>query len=288
MLKFNSDACMAQQLPLVGVTVSQFEGFMPSALIRGLKLLGMDFVELNKSIFPEIDRVVHNLGSMTTAFHLPLVVEDGWDFSCLDYKNDIEAMIRVLRDYRDKLHLQHVVCHPPEPENGGTPLNSSLEFLFENLNALGIPVQLENVPTWHPDDFLKLYWQAEKALGSLLAGMCFDAPHYFVDGFDPIEQYKTVQDIVGCIHLSDCLEGRDEHIPFKSGGALPVNEFLSTVSNSNFTGTITLEIRPHSLKELDAYIESYMLTLQHVNYKKYLKARLRLFALRPLINRFAA
>jgi sugar phosphate isomerase/epimerase len=276
------------QLAHVGVTVSQYEGFMPSSLIRGVKLLGMDFVELNKSIFPEMDRVVRNLGSMSTAFHLPLVVEDGWDFSCLDYKNEIDEMIDMLQTYRSKLHLRHVVCHPPEPEQGPTHLNSSLDFLFENLNKLGVPVQLENVPTWHPDDYLKLYWQAEKALGPLLAGMCFDAPHYFVDGFDPIEQYKTFQDIVGCIHLSDCVEGKDEHIPFKSGGALPVNEFLSTVAASNFSGTITLEIRPHSLKELDSYIESYMTTLQYVNYKKYLKTRLRLFALRPLINRFAA
>lgn len=261
---------------------------MPSTLIRGLKLLGMEFVELNKSIFPEIDRVVKNLGSMITAFHLPLVAEDGWDFSCLDYKNDINHMIDTLQRYRDDLHVQHVVCHPPEPNHADTALKSSIDFLFENLKKLGLPVMLENVPTFHPDDYLKTYWHAEKELGSLLAGMCFDAPHYFIDGHDPIEQYKTFQNIAGCIHLSDCLEGKDEHIPFKSGGVLPVNEFLSTVRNSNFSGTITLEIRPHSLKELDAYIESYMTTLQHVNYKKYLKTRLRLFALKPIINRFAA
>lgn len=275
-------------IPFVGVTVSQYEGFMPSTLIRGLKLLGMDFVELNKSIFPEIDRVTHNLGSMVTAFHLPLVVEDGWDFSCLDYKKEINDMIDMLHAYRDKLHLRHVVCHPPEPEKGGSHLNSSPDFLFENLKKLDVPVQLENVPSCHPDTFLQLYWQAEKTLGPLLAGMCFDAPHYFVDGFDPVEQFKTFQDIVGCIHLSDCMEGKDEHIPFNSGGVLPVNDFLATVAGSTFRGTITLEIRPHSLKELDSYIESYMTTLQHFNYKKYLKTRLRLFALRPLINRFAA
>jgi sugar phosphate isomerase/epimerase len=279
---------MAYQVPYVGVTVSQFEGFMPSALIRGLKMLGMDFVELNKSIFPEIDRVVDNLGSMITAFHLPLVVENGWDFSCYDYIDDIDNMIGTLQKYRDKLRLQHVVCHPPEPESSSQPLNSSLDFLFENLQKLDIPVQLENVPNKHPDDFLKLYWQTEKALGPLLAGMCFDAPHYYVDGFDPLEQYRTFQDIVGCIHLSDCLEGQDVHLPFKSGGTLPVTDFLTAVQHSEFGGYITLEIKPHSLKELDAYIDSYVTTLKHVNYKKYLKTRLRLFALKPLINRFAA
>jgi len=279
---------MSQQGSYVGVTVSKFEGFMPSTLIKGLKLLGMDFIEINQSILPEIDRVTRNLGSMITAFHLPLVSEHGWDFSCLHYKKEINDMISILRRYREKLRIQHVVCHPPEPEKSDNKLDSSIDFLFENLLKLDIPVQLENVPSLHPDDFLKIYWQTEKVLGKLLAGMCFDAPHYFVDGYDPVCQFQTLLDIVGCIHLSDCLEGQDVHMPFKCGGTLPVNEFLSTVHESNFRGTITLEIKPHSLKELGAYIDSYMTTLQHVNYKKYLRTKLRIFALRPLINRFAA
>ena len=235
---------MPQQGSYVGVTVSQFEGFMPSFLIKGLKLLGIDFIELNSSIFPEIDRVGESLGSTLTAFHLPLVLESGWDFSCLDYKDEINKMIQTLSAYRDKLNIQHVVCHPPEPENSDITLNASLDFLFENLQKLAIPVQLENVPGLHPDQFLELYWRAEKALGSLLAGMCFDAPHYFVDGYDPIDLFQTFRNIIGCVHLSDCVEGKDNHLPFKSGGELPVNEFLSTLQNSNFGGFVTLEIKP--------------------------------------------
>ncbi|MBN1478683.1 sugar phosphate isomerase/epimerase [candidate division KSB1 bacterium] len=279
---------MPQHCPYVGVTVAQFQGFMPSTLIRGLKLLGIDFVELNKSILPEIDRVADSLGSIITAFHLPLIAENGWDFSCLDYKNEIDSMIDTLQRYRDKLHLHHVVCHPPEPDKQSEKLRFSLEFLFENLQKLNIPVHLENVPALHPDEFLKIYWQAEQSLNTKLAGMCFDAPHYFVDGHDPVELFKTFRDITTSVHLSDCHEAEDVHLPFNCGGSLPVNEFLSTLRESGFCGFITLEIKPHSLKELDAYIDSYMTTLQHMNYKKYLKTKLRLFALRPLINRFAA
>ncbi len=279
---------MTQRAPYVGVTVSKFEGYMPSTLIRGLKLLGLDFIEVNMSLFPEIDQVAARLGNMITSFHLPLIGEEGWDLSCLDYKDEIEATINTLKAYKDKLHIQYVVCHPPEPGEASRPLNSSIEFLFENLKKLHMPVHLENVPSINPDEFLGIYWQAEKALGKQLSGICFDAPHFFITGHDPIEQYKTFNDSISSIHLSDCLPDKDEHIPFNSGGALPVHEFLQTVHDANFSNYIILEIRPQSLKELDSYINSYLTTLQYVNTKKYLTSKLRIMALRPLIKRFAA
>jgi sugar phosphate isomerase/epimerase len=279
---------MSQRIPYVGVTVSKFQEYMPSFLIRGLKLLGMDFVEINQSILPEIDRFADNIGSLITAFHLPLISEHGWDFSCLDYKKEIDEMISTLHHYKTKLRIHHVVCHPPEAAKAGVQLDSSIEFLLANLLKLNIPVYLENVPTLDPDDFLKIYWRSEKVLGAILAGMCFDAPHYFVDGHDPVDQFRIFRDIVGCVHLSDCLVGKDLHMPFNCGGALPINEFLSTLKDNSFGGYITLELKPHSLKELGAYIDSYTTTLQHLNYKKYLTTKLRIIALRPLINRFAA
>ncbi|MBN1561954.1 sugar phosphate isomerase/epimerase [candidate division KSB1 bacterium] len=279
---------MSQRVPYVGVTVAKFQKFMPSFLIRGLKLLGMDFIEINQSILPEIDRFAENIGSLITAFHLPLVSENGWDFSCPDYKKEIDEMISTLQLYKTKLRIHHVICHPPEAEKAGIQLNSSIEFLLENLQKLAMPVYLENVPALNPDDFLQFYWRSEKELGATLAGMCFDAPHYFVDGHDPVDQFRTFRDIVGCVHLSDCLVGDDLHRPFNCGGAMPINEFLSTLRDNNFGGFITLELKPHSMKELGVYIDSYMMTLQHLNYKKYLTTKLRIFALRPLINRFAA
>ncbi|MBN1464659.1 sugar phosphate isomerase/epimerase [candidate division KSB1 bacterium] len=279
---------MAQRIPYVGVTVAKFQNYMPSFLIKGLKLLGMDFIEINQSILPEIDRFANSLGSLITAFHLPLVSENGWDFSCLDYKVEIDDMIATLRHYKKKLRIQHVISHPPEPEKSANQVDSSFEFLFENLQKLGLPVYLENVTSLDPKAFLNIYWRSKRALGTLLAGMCFDAPHYFVDGHDPIAQYLTFRDLVGCVHLSDCLVGKDAHLPFNSGGALPINEFLATLRNNNFGGYITLELKPQSLNDLEAYIDSYMKTLQFLNYKKHLTTKLRILALRPLINRFAA
>lgn len=279
---------MSQQVSRVGVTVSKFQGMMPSELLRGLRLLGIEFIEINRDIFEEIDAVANNLGAMRTAFHLPLIAEDGWDFSCLDYRDDITTTIQTINQYKEKLRIQHVVSHPPEPALLSDPQRSSINFLYDNLAKLNVPVYLENVPGMVPDEFLSLYWSSHKALGPQLAGMCFDAPHFFVTGHNPIETFTSFADHVGCIHLSDCLHDKDVHLPFNSGGELPVNEFLQTLEAHRFNGYVTLEIKPKSLQDIDAYIESYVTTLRHVNYKKYLKTKLRLFALRPILNRFAA
>ena len=197
-------------------------------------------------------------------------------------------MIETLNANKDTLHIQHVVCHPPEAEEAEKQVDSSLDLLFENLGKLDIPIHLENVPSITPDQFDKIYKSAQNILGSRLSGVCFDAPHFYIRGHDPIKQFQKLNGRVSSIHLSDCLIDQDVHMPFKSGGSLPVHDFLQAVDSSDFHSFITLEIRPHSLKELDSYIYSYLTTLKYVNRKKYLTSKLRIFVLRPLIKRFMA
>ncbi|MDZ7370970.1 MAG: hypothetical protein ONB12_07370, partial [candidate division KSB1 bacterium] len=55
---------------------------------------------------------------------------------------------------------------------------------------------------------------------------------------------------------------------------------------ANFRGSITLEITPPSFDNIEPYIESYLTVLRYLDYPLYLKKRMRLFALRPLIQRF--
>ena len=114
--------------------------------------------------------------------------------------------------------------------------------------------------------------------------MCFDAPHFYITGHDPIEQYKKFSSQVGCVHLSDCHTNDDKHIPFNTGGTFPVDRFLNTLKN-NFSGYLTLEIKPESLLDLEAFIESYLKTLQFLQKGKSIRSRLRWFLLKPLIRR---
>ena len=275
-----------QTTPLVGAAVSPFEGIGPANFIRGLRLLGVDFVEINRSAFAEIDRIADNLGPMLSAFHLPLVFEDGWDFSSLAHRAEIDDTIERLNAVATKLKIRHVVSHPPECAVSADPTHSSLDFLLTNLKRLNLPVYLENIPETAEDEFERMYRIAQKKLGPQLAGMCFDAPHYYISGHNPIVQFHRHRRRIGCIHLSDCVRDDDGHLPFHSGGTLPVESFLQTVADTGFSGLITLEVKPPSLNQLDSYIETFLTTLQFVDYGKYLKKRLRLFALKPLINRF--
>ena len=274
--------------PSVGVTVTKYEGVMPSSLIRRLRLIGMDFVEFNSSIFPEIDKVVENIGSLKTAFHLPIVTDEGWDFSCAKFQKDIDAATTLLNRYKEALNIQHLICHPPEAGANSQKLESSLGTLKENLSRLEIPIHLENVPSIGPAEFDQIYKELDDSLADKLLGICFDAPHFFIKGIDPISQFKKLNGRITSIHLSDCVDDRDEHIPFNSGGTLPVKDFLQAVRETNFNRFITLEIRPVSLDDIKSYINSYLTTLQYVNPKKYRTSRLRIFALRPLLKRFVA
>ena len=269
---------------LIGVTLDHFDGFTPSMLLGGLKILGIEFVEISHTIFSEVDNFSEKLGNIKTGFHLPIVHETGWDISCTEHENEINDLIKKLNQYKEKLHIQHIICHPPEKNNVDISIKTSKEFLLNNLKRLNIPVYLENTPHYNPEKFTQFYLEAKRKLGSRISGICYDAPHFFISGYDPVEQYQKMVKEIGCVHLSDCKKDKDVHLPF-NGGILPLHNILKKIRNSKFKGYVTLEILPHSLKDIDAYINSYLKTLYFLNFKKYIFTKLRLFFLRPLIKK---
>ena len=102
------------------------------------------------------------MNGMRASFHLPLIFDDGWDFSCLDFADKINETIANINQYKDQLHLNHVVSHPPEPELMDSSVSTSIDFLFENLKKIQLPVYLENVPTTSPDEIHALLQKAKK------------------------------------------------------------------------------------------------------------------------------
>lgn len=276
---------MAKRHALIGVTLDKFNGFTPSMLISGLDILGMKFVEITMTVLDELDTFPHKLGHFETAFHLPLVHEIGWDLSCIEHSEKINQLIETLNKNREQLKIHHVICHPPECVNKNNHIPAAQEFLFANLIKLKIPVYLENTPEYTPESFLQFYGQAKQQLGAKIAGICYDAAHFYITGFDPVRQFFALAPEIGCIHLSDCEAKRDTHLPFGSG-QLPVTDILKAARKAGFKGYVTLEILPHSMHDLDAYIRSYLTTLYYLDYKKYLYTRMRIFFLRPLINKF--
>ena len=266
--------------PRIGFAVNHFQGLPPARIIDALRLIGVEFVEINSAILPEWPSLIPALKNLTAAVHLPLVHEDGWDFSCADQADRIEAMIALINEQHEALRLRHAISHPPEGENA--PLDDTLvEYMFENLKRLEIPIYLENVPHMRVEVFQRIYQTGQRIMGEKLAGLCWDAPHYHVTGYDAITQFERDREKIGCIHLSDCYPDDDVHLPFDAGGSLYIDDILDMLHENKFKGFITLEIKPKSIEELDAFIHSYLKTLKYLDKPKYRRTRLALSLVRP-------
>jgi sugar phosphate isomerase/epimerase len=265
--------------PLIGFTVDYFNGLVPSVIIEAMKFIGVDFIEINSSIFNDIEKSLKSFTHLKTAFHLPYDSN-----SQLDKKtSNTQLLIENILKYKEQLNIQHFVCHPVEtPEEA--ELESASHTLFQNLLKLGRPVYFENTLSVNPDIFEQFQQNAKKALGPLFGGQCWDAAHYLVAGYDPIKRYHLNKHQIGPIHLSDCYPDKDEHLPFSDKGSLPIADIIYMLKNDKFNGTITLELIPNSRSDLELYLSSYMMLLKELNYSKYLSTKARLFFLKPFIN----
>ncbi|HQG46639.1 MAG TPA: TIM barrel protein, partial [bacterium] len=232
-----------------------------------------------------LEQVLSQLRTIRTAFHLPIIEEDGWDFSCRDRQKQIDATIALLQQHHHRLGLTQFIAHPPEPCPPAGDPGASLDTLFNNVARLPLPLYFENVAGQSPEslrDFLQL---ARARLGEHYAGMCYDAAHFQISGLDPVEQFLAFREEIGAVHLSDCVGREDSHLPFNSGGNLPILPLLRAMHRSGYDGSITLEIRPRPDGDLAAYIRSYLLLLQHFAPARYLGARLRFLAAASLIRK---
>lgn len=269
---------------LIGFTVERYENWNPADIISAMKKLGVNFIELNRRVFAELPAVLPQLKGMHSAFHLPIVDDDGWDFSCVDFQTQIDETIAILNRHHRDMGLQHIISHPSEAKFASKPIDSSEEMLFSALSRLQIPVYFENIANYSPQEFRAFYERAKAYLGDRCAGMCYDAAHFQVSGHDPVDQFHTFRDIIRCAHLSDCRGDEDAHLPFGAGGDMPIGRLLQAMQRSEYSGPITLEIRPPSSGELRAYIRSYMTLLRQLDPARYHQARLRLVLLRPLLS----
>lgn len=249
-----------------------------------MKMIGINFVELNVRALADTKAVSRKMNGMVSSFHLPIVNDDGWDFSCLDFTEEIDETIRKINQNKHRLNMQHVVSHPPEQPVSHQRLRTCIDFLFKNLRRLDLPVYLENVPGYGPQDIIEMLERAKKVLGGQAAGICFDAPHFLISGYDVVEQYKALKPHIGCLHLSDCFAHKDAHLPFNTTGVMPIDRLLKELKNQGFSGYITLEIRPRSLRELDAYIKSYLISLKYLNFFKFGLTWIRAKTLSPFLR----
>ena len=271
----------------IGFTVQHYKGLPPSMIVAWMRSIGVKFIEININTLSDLSALLPKIKTIKTAFHLPLIHEQGWDLSTLRSQDKIDRLLETLIKNRNALNIQHVICHPPEPHEMGHSQPVSFDLLVENLLKLGIPVYFENVPSIDQEQFTELYHKASARLGSLLKGICYDASHYLISGIDPLRAYENHVHHIKAVHLSDCTEKTDAHLPFGQG-ILPVDDILDLMQKSHFKGYITLEIKPKSLYDLGDYLNSYLKTIKTFNLWQYWITRLRILILSPILRRLLA
>ncbi|MCG3119835.1 MAG: hypothetical protein ALAOOOJD_02372 [bacterium] len=245
----------------IGLTISGFDGKRPGEILTLVRNFGVRFVELNPLVMTDVSGILPQTDEIATGFHLPLFNEHGFDFSTLGAKEKIDDTIDFINRYRHQLNLLYCVAHPPESVKGDEVIDEALEFLIDNLQRLEVPVLLENTEHWPEREFDKLGEIIHGSLKKKLAGFCFDPAHAYLRGEDIFQRFSAIAPKVRCIHLSDCLQGKDAHLPLGQG-ELPVTRFLHHVAKHHYDGIINLEIVPKSLAEARAVVKSYLAVLR--------------------------
>lgn len=269
----------------VGLTVQKYQGMDTSFILHLAKRFGLEFVELTQDIFDELDSVKKLVRRIKVGFHLPIICENGWDFSCVSEVPKIEILVNQLNQHAHSLNIKYFLSHPPEPKETKVPLVTSEELLFANLKRLPTHIFIENVPSWTPDEFEAFYRRAKKALGKQLSGICLDAPHYFITGEDPLKFIRYWNKQIKLVHLSDCIEGHDLHLPFGSGGNLPIDAILDTLKSINYNQYINLELLPKTFNDLPYVIYSYLKVLKKFRPAKYYRSKFIVSILLPFLRR---
>lgn len=270
---------------LVGLTIDRFKGISPSVFLIIVRKLGVEFIEITNSVFDDLPDFIENLGIIKTGFHLPNHHDAGFDFSSKERDSEIKKLIHLINRHHEELHIQYCLSHPPESQRSGRSEAEMIRYLLDNLKLLEPPIILENVQGWNQTKFEQFYLQAKDFLGAQLVGQCFDAPHYFLQGEDPIEFLKNTNGEIQFIHLSDCRKGYDAHLPFGLSGELPIDEILDTLKQQDFKGFINLELLPRKIADIKPLINSYLKVVGIFDRVKYFKTKIRLFLYIPVLKK---
>lgn len=143
-----------------------------------------------------------------------------------------------------------VVVHPPYRWQSAyaTWLDTELEPFIADSE---ISISMENMfPVWMRGRGLQFHRIIQPADLARFPNVTLDTSHLAVAGVDIIEAYRAIKDRLAHIHLSNNLgHGRDSHAPLDTG-VLPIVAFLRTLKDTEYAGSIALEmdIRDHASK----------------------------------------
>jgi len=138
-----------------------------------------------------------------------------------------------------------VPAHPPPP---GRPIQRWSQGPLREARGAGVPVAVENMPKGSARIFSvgrKSCYLPEHLAD--IGDVTLDTSHVGASGIDLMRTFEKLEDQIHHVHLSDSnLTGRDEHrLPGR--GKLPLKEFLADLGDSDYPGTVSLELKPWPL-----------------------------------------
>ncbi|MFW9990732.1 MAG: sugar phosphate isomerase/epimerase family protein [Candidatus Odinarchaeota archaeon] len=238
-----------------GLTIQRIGSIRPSDWLRIAKALELEHLEFDLTVFDDIDNVLEVGRTGQTAIHSPYIEDYGIDLST--DKPAVRSFIDNVNEYRKVMNIKYVVVHPPNDPDG------SLEMFLNNLNALNSFILLENMPWQSWKDFEAIFSVVRDYKANNI-GFCFDIPHSFVTHGEnflelPINLLEMVKSYDGYIHISGGLKNADTHLPLVTDGDIPFNRVRSFLKS--FKGSVTMELKPRNIEEIDKIIQSYKIML---------------------------
>ncbi len=251
---------------LFGFTSAPWKRLTIYSVIRIWKWLGIPFTETTVHLFDNVEKASHILGNCPIGLHLPNKGNAGYDFSCEEKKLEIIELINSINNNREHFNLLYAVFHLPETDC------SNYNFFLQNLKRIKLPLVLENTAAVCIEKFSAEYHNLKQHLGSQLFGLCLDIPHAML-GWDQWESFFcSYKNEIKVIHLSDFSGSRDSHLPFGCGGRVDLKGILSTLKNAQFDGIVNYEINPERLRQIQAVMNTYLITCRFFDFQLHIKA----------------
>ena len=247
-----------------GLTIQSIMGFSPSNLVKIGSAVKLQHIEFDLSVFTDISNVINQLETEQTAIHAPYMEDYKLDLSSRNPA--IDDFINNVNQWKSDLNVIGVVVHPPIDAGG------NLDLFYDRLEKIPLPL-LENMPYQSWNDFMEFFDTTKSNVNNKL-GMCFDIPHSFIaNGNKFLDLPKEVLDHIksknGYIHISGGIRDEDTHYPLLTEGDMPFSEVKEFFKEIAFRGTVTMELAPRSIQDIEKILRSYVMMLSVANRRKH-------------------
>ena len=239
-----------------GLTIQAIGDFTPSMLVKLGTAINLQHIEFDPSVFTDIDNVLAILKTKQTVIHAPYMEDYFMDLSSNNQK--IDNLIENINQWTSEFNIIGVVVHPPSDAGG------NLDLFYSRLDKIPLPL-LENMPYQSWEEFTQFFETTQANVDNKL-GICFDIPHSFITHGKkfldlPSNILKHLKSPNGYIHISGGTQDEDNHYPLLTEGDIPLDEVKTFLRGIKFQGTVTMELSPRTLQDIDKILQSYIMML---------------------------